>query len=94
MSNVTQQVAELAVQQNLANVEVLSTQQIVEVLLFSGAVLTSRVNQGVAEIAVKQNSEHVDVFNTQQVVEVLIGPIVIIEPAYDNFLAQPISVMS
>ena len=90
---VSQQVAELAVYQNLANIEVRSTQQLVEVLFFTGLEKVIIVTQSVAETAVRQNADHVDVSSTHQIVEVLINVVDLAGPAYDNFDAQPISIM-
>jgi hypothetical protein len=90
---VSQQVAEAAVYQNLANIEVRSTQQLVEVLFFTGLEKVIIVTQSVAETAVRQNADHVDVSSTHQIVEVLMNVVDLAGPAYDNFDAQPISIM-
>jgi hypothetical protein len=90
-ANITQAVAELAVQQNLANVEVRSSQQVVETLFKLSAYPYSFVTKQTAEVAV-QNSVNNFVRHTQQVVEVL-AAVPLNEDAYDNYDAQPISVM-
>lgn len=91
-ANLTQAVAELAVQQNLANVEARNTQQVVETLFKTTAFPYVFVTKQTAEVAVKRSTTGF-VRNTQQIIEVLILPPVN-EDAYDNFGAQPISVMS
>jgi len=91
-ANITQAVAELAVQQNLANVEVRSSQQVVETLFKLSAYPYVFVTKQIAEVAV-QNSANNFVRHTQQVIEILLE-IPINETAYDNYDAQPISVMS
>jgi hypothetical protein len=90
---VSQQVAEAAVYQNLANIEARSTQQIIEVLFFTGLEKVIIVTQSVAETAVRQNADSIDVSSTHQIIEVLITVVALDGPAYDNFDAQPISIM-
>lgn len=90
-ANLSQQVAELAVQQNLANVEARGTHQVVETLFKTTAYPYTFVTKQTAELAV-QNSASVYVRNTQQVVEILLFTPVNSD-AYDNFASQPISVM-
>jgi hypothetical protein len=90
---VSQQIAEAAVYQNLANIETRSTHQIIEVLFFTGLEKVIIVTQSVAETAVRQNADSIDVSSTHQIIEVLITVVALDGPAYDNFDAQPISIM-
>ena len=85
---VTQQVAEVAVQQDAASIETRVTQQVLEVLM--SFITPHFVTQQVAEVAVQQNASAVTVRSTHAVIEVLqtVPP----GPAYDNVI-QPIAVM-